>query len=64
MIHRTGPNGQSAYTINALVAQSAEGDVAIGRLRISRVGNTLYTSNAEAVTEAEEWSYPNVRCAG
>lgn len=62
MIHHTARNGQAADTINALVAQSGEGEVGIGRLRISRVGNVLYTSNAEVVSEDEHWNHPNIRC--
>ena len=58
MIRHTARNGQPAYTINALVAQSGEGDVGIGRLRISRVGDMLYTSNAEVVGETSIRNYP------
>lgn len=62
MILHSTPDGREAYTMNALVAQSGEGEVGIGRLRVSRVGDRLYTSNAEVVSEEEHWSYPRVRC--
>lgn len=63
IIHHSAPDGRPAYTMNALVASSGEGQVSIGQLRLIRVGDTLYTSNPEVVSEAEQYSYPNIRCS-
>lgn len=64
MIHHDAPDGKEAYTVVALMAESGEGQVGIGQLRISRVGDRLFTSRADVVSEDDHWKYPNIRCPG
>lgn len=60
--YETTPNGQDAITVNAMFATTAEGEVYMAKIRLSRAGDFLYMSNAEAVIEADHWNYPNIRC--
>lgn len=62
IIHQTTPQGVAAYSTTNLVGQRAETEVGIGKLRISRAGEKLYTSNAEIIGEDEHWTNSNVRC--
>lgn len=61
-IHESAPNGQEALTVKILTAATAEGEVYFGKLRISKAGDLLFMSNAELVSEADHWKYPNIRC--
>lgn len=59
----TGPAGQEAREVQVLLAWRSEGEVSgIGKLRLIRAGEKLYSSNPEEVPESKKWSYPNVRC--
>jgi hypothetical protein len=65
LVMHTAPNGSEAYTILGLMASSDEsGDVGIGKFRVSRVGEHLYTTNADAVPEKDHLTkqYRMVRC--
>lgn len=62
IVRRTAPDGRPAHVMNALVRSSSEGEVGTGRLRLIRVGDTLYTSNPAVVSERDQYSYPHIRC--
>jgi hypothetical protein len=59
---QTAPDGRPAFAMNALVRSSSEGEVGNGRLRLIRVGDILYTSNPEVVSEADQYLYPHISC--
>jgi len=62
IVRETTPGGVAAATIVARVEQMSEGETGTGRVRMSRAGEHLYMSNADAVGEAEHWQLRNVRC--
>ena len=62
IVRETTPGGVAAATIVARVDQMSEGETGTGRVRMSRAGEHLYMSNADAVGEAEHWQLRNVRC--
>jgi hypothetical protein len=62
IVRETTPGGEAAATIVARVERMDEGEMGTGRIRMSRVGEHLYMSNADAVGEAEHWQHRNVRC--
>lgn len=65
VIHESTPSREPAHTIVALAAWSGESDeLGIGRIRLSRVGDRLYKSNAETVGGQQHWQreFANVRC--
>lgn len=61
-IYSSAPSGAEAITVNALVAERGESEVAIGKLRLTLSAGKLYTSRLDAVSEDTQWKYPNVRC--
>jgi hypothetical protein len=61
ILHSDSKN-EPAYTTVSLVGQSGEGEVGISKLRVSRVGEKLYSSDADVVSEDEHWKHANVRC--
>ena len=62
ILRQSAPDGRPAFAMNALVRSSSEGEISTGRLRLIRVGDILYTSNPEVVSEADQYSYPHIRC--
>lgn len=64
LILESGPGGSDAYSTMALLAYSGEGEVGIGKFRVSRVGDALYTSNADVVPEDKHFARDRrmVRC--
>ena len=62
IVQQTAPDGRPAFAMNATVASSSEGEDSVGPLRLIRVGDILYTSNPEVVSEADQYSYPHIRC--
>ena len=62
IVRETTPVGVAAASIVARVEQMSEGETGTGRVRMSRAGEHLYMSNADAVGEAEHWQLRNVRC--
>jgi hypothetical protein len=62
IVQHTTPDRETAATISPRIEQMSEGDMARGRVRMSRVGEHLYMSNPAVVGEAEHWQYRNLRC--
>ena len=62
IVPQVTPGGEAASTITLRVEQMSEGDVGVGRVRMSRAGDHLYMSNADIVGEAEHWRMRNVSC--
>ena len=62
IVRQVTPAGEAASTISPRVEQMSEGEVSVGRVRMSRAGEYLYMSNADIVGEAEHWRMRNVRC--
>jgi hypothetical protein len=56
------PEGVSATSITAMVAERGESELDIGKIRLTRAGDKLFTSRANAVSEDHQWRNANVRC--
>ena len=62
IVRQFTPGGETAATITPRVERMSEGELGVGRVRMSRAGEHLYMSNADVVGEAEHWRMRNVRC--
>jgi len=56
-----GPDRQESVTIDALVAESGEGELGITKRRLSLSGGRLFLGREDAPA-AQRWSYPLIRC--